>query len=65
MMRIMKKMSNEEREEAEYKAAGLPPFKEELGGDIYYRCGYYPCRSIVKRLDNYCKECGMKILFEE
>ncbi len=44
-------MSNEEREEAEYKAAGLPPFKEELGGDIWF-----VVRPIINNISHHISE---------
>lgn len=37
--------------------------KEELGGDIYYRCPWIACNKIVRSDMNYCPNCGQHLEF--
>lgn len=37
--------------------------KEELGGDIYYRCPWVSCNKIVRSDMNFCPQCGQFLLF--
>lgn len=43
----------------------MPPQKEELGGDFYFKCGWLKCSADIKSGDNYCRECGTKIKWDE
>lgn len=39
--------------------------REELGGDYYWRCPWIVCNKVVRSDQNYCSNCGQKLLFNE
>ena len=42
-----------------------PPRMYELGGGYYYRCYWMSCNATVSRWQNYCDQCGQRILWGE
>ena len=42
----------------------VKPVREELGGDYYYKCGWFPCNHYITGMDNYCSQCGTKIKWD-
>ena len=60
----MNELSDEQKIEALMKATPLPPRKHELGGGYYYKCHWLECDADVKTWQNYCDQCGQRILWE-
>ena len=43
----------------------MPPVRHELGGGYYYTCYWLTCNNTVSRYQEYCDQCGQKILWED
>lgn len=61
-------MKNEKTDQRILKALQqqepLPPVIHELGGGYYYTCHWYKCGNTVTKYQNYCDQCGQRILWE-
>lgn len=55
---------NQKISDALQKQEPLPPQKQELGGDYYYKCYWMTCGNTVYPYQNYCDKCGQKILWD-
>lgn len=52
-------------EEIKLRLYPMKAIKYELGGDYYYKCPYIKCGVVVRSDQNYCGNCGQKLVFEE
>ena len=61
---MLKNQVTEERIiDALQKQEAMPPIRHELGGGIYYTCHWLSCSATVNKWQNYCEQCGQKILW--
>ena len=47
------------------KQEGKPPRKMELGGGYYYKCYWLACNNDVTRWQNYCDQCGTRLIWDD
>ena len=61
---MLNRLTEERIIDALTKQDPKPPRVHELGGSYYYQCYWMSCNATITRWQNYCDQCGQKILWE-